>query len=375
MADLSSQWQKEKLYFSAHDFFDDVIEQIHQSQKSIDIEMYILESGQICQRIKHALEQALSRGVSVRIMVDGFGSLRWINNEMVSWLQLGLQVRVYHPLPWPFTFFMLNDLLKPFLFYRLLWRVNRRDHRKLIIIDQKQVFSGGINISDQELKWNDSGVYLLGTTCELLQAEFNRQWHNAYPHSKRTSRSSRPRTPTSPLVLFNHSRTGRKMLKKSYYQHLNNCRERVWLMTAYFIPTLRTLQILKNCSRRGVDLRLVVSSHSDYKLISWIHRLSLRYILRLGGKVHLIPGPFLHSKASLIDNHLIIGSSNMNYRSSLRDLEVDFLLTHETSINAIERQFDKLTQASQPTTIESLKEQSFLKTLIARWALLFKPWM
>src|SRR5579863_6307469 len=165
-------WDGEKLYFKGDDYFEDVLRAIHRSKRQVDFEVYIFEKGILADRVTRALIQAAGRGVKVRLLVDGIGSPNCTSDYGQKLKKGGVRLRVYRLLPPVFNLFhrFLGSMLKGMAIHRLrsLWfRMNRRNHRKLVMVDRDLVWMGGFNVSDEHLEsvagqkaWRDTGLGL-----------------------------------------------------------------------------------------------------------------------------------------------------------------------------------------------------------------------
>src|SRR5690606_5263764 len=135
----------ELLYFDSRSFFEDFKRDVSQSRESIDIEVYIWESDPIADDILEALAAAARRGVRARLIVDGVGSLKWINSKIDEARTRGIEVYVFNPVNRPWAIH--------------LWpKFNRRTHRKLFLIDRQILYTGSMNVMQETLHWRETGL-------------------------------------------------------------------------------------------------------------------------------------------------------------------------------------------------------------------------
>src|ERR1041384_2632086 len=182
-------WVGEKLYFKGDDYFRDVLKAIRQSKRRVDFEVYIFEKVILGDRIVSALIRAASRGVRVRLLVDGIGSPDCAADYGQKLKRGGVRFRVYRLFP---SFSMFPRLLASWFNEMVAHRrgsfwshMNRRNHRKLVIVDRSRIWLGGFNVSDKHLEsvagknaWRDTGLGLSGVRDKAFWLAFNTAWND-----------------------------------------------------------------------------------------------------------------------------------------------------------------------------------------------------
>lgn len=327
-------WIQENVYHEAEDFFFAILSAIDRAQSTVLIETYILETGRFAEELFLRLQAATQRGVNVRLMVDGVGSWLWWQRAEI--LPDSMELRCYHPLS------------------RFRW-INRRNHKKTIIIDGTQAFVGSLNITDVSFQWRETGARVEGPEVEQLVKAFFKVWKKAksrdgslglpLPYRRRELRS---RNFTSELVILNHSLILRQRAHRQWTQTLRRAQTRLWVTTPYFIATQRQLAILYALHKRGVDVRILVPEYSD---LPWMKPLSLfllQKLMRVGIQVFSYRPQVLHAKVVIVDQMALVGSSNWNHRSWFWDLEVDVRLTSEAAVQSLAQQFATDLEQAEP---------------------------
>ncbi len=349
-------WEGEKLYFKGNDFFKDVLNAIRLSKNSVDFEVYIYEKGILGNRVASALIQAARRGVKVRLLVDGIGSPDCVSDYGEMFRKSRVRFRVYRHLPHFFNLFS-----RPFAFLytgkalhrlRILWfRMNRRDHRKLFMVDRERIWLGGFNVSDEHLEsvagkkaWRDTGMRLSGVRDKAFRLAFNTAWHDKV--HRRLWRFYRgkliawlSRKSDSHSIQINATRRLRKRFHKELLGRLRSVRRRIWVTTPYFIPALPVFRALLRASLQGCDVRLVLPEKSDIPFVRWASMTFFAPLLKAGCRIFEYHKSILHAKTLLVDDWSLLGSSNFNHRSFLFDLEVDVVPQKPASLKALERQY------------------------------------
>ncbi len=387
MQGMKKRWKSERLFHAAEDFILALMDDIDQARHSIWVESYIFEKGRLTDDLLVRLYQALNRGVQVRILVDGLGSALWLNeansefrgpNEL---LQRGIDIGVFHPLPWPLG---RRIQVKVGRWFRLWMGLNRRNHRKLYLIDGDIAYLGSINLSDSIFFWRESGVRVEGDGVRLLKLTFLRDWHRSYRrYSTRPDRTEWGK-PLEPLlrqdmlecgVMVNQSLPLRLAIQATWLRKMNLAQNRIWIMSPYFVPTWRQFRSLVRAVKRGVDVVIIVPGPSDVPLVKIVGYYFTARLARLGAHIYEYQPRILHAKLMLIDDEVIIGSSNWNHRSWLWDFELDLVLTSRQSLQNLEQQFILDKTESQRLVVYEQSWVWFLKMVTVRLLLIFKRWM
>lgn len=331
----SPVWSKEHVYFSQDDYFRDLIASINGARLSVEMETYIFERGVLADRVCEALCLAASRRVRVRLLIDGVGSPNFVIDYEDRLRSFGVDVRFYRTWPW-----ILRRLpgeprsLLGQMSYRLA-RLNKGNHRKMCLIDHKTLWVGSANVSDVHLQeifgdraWRDLGVCVEGEGVGLAKLAFEQAF--------KRGRSLRLRLRLPKLLAFNQSYYHRRLRRMDQLRRLERAKKRIWIETPYFVPLRRVMRRLRRKAKEGVDVRIMVPRQSDVWLIPWISYPYLRRLAAHGVKVFEYQPRFLHQKLYLIDDWVCLGSTNLNHRSFLHDLEIDVVITHAENIKALE---------------------------------------
>lgn len=371
-AACNQPWQQERLWLSGDAYFDDLLAHLHSARISIDLETYIFRLDSLGQRLLTALCNAAGRGVGVRLLIDGIGSYRDAAAIGDALRSAGGEMRVYHPLPWQWSLFQLarqkHNWLLGSLYYG--WAINRRDHRKLAIVDGRHLWSGSLNISADHLSparggahWIDFGVRVAGPGVDDLTDNFERHWQARKIRSKRAQMG---------YFLTNFSAAQRRRKERQLRKIIATATDRVWLCNAYFAPSHSLLRALARAARRGLDVRLMVGGLSDIRLFPYLSSHYYRSLLQRGIRLFEVRHRVLHAKAALIDQTVIVGSTNLNSRSRLHDLELDLLLHQPDSVAQMQAAMRELQQLACELTPANLPERSVLLSALAR---LLRYWM
>ncbi len=332
-------WTEEHLFDQGDAFFDALIQDIDQAHTSIDLEVYIFDDDSVGRRVVNALIQARSRGVAIRVLIDGIGSYASSVKHSQTLRQHGVPVRVYHPLPWQWQLYS-HSLKQGYTLEKALYflsRINRRDHRKLFLIDRQRLWTGSFNLSRVHLPitqggegWRDFGVCISGPRLQQVADDFDHFWQQ-HQHLKPRKRL--------PYYWSTFSSGARHHKNRLLIKMIDDAQRRVWIMSAYFAPNHKVVNALKRAAHRHVDVRIILPSRSDVRLFPRITATYYTDLLKAGINIYEYQSSVLHAKVFFADDSVILGSTNFNHRSFLHDLELDIGLSKANSKQLMETWF------------------------------------
>ncbi len=367
MAELS--WSEERLYFDPAQYFDELFAAIEAAKRQVIIEAYIVADDEIGNRLVERLIAARARGVEVFMLVDGVGSLNWIEECFDAVVECGVNVRVYHPLPWPLSNFFLGQKER-YSFLKLLLGANSRDHRKVTLIDGCQLWVGSRNFTESHLNWRDLSICVEGSQVQEMERSFRRVWK---AHFVPRFLSQEVTFVSHTLVRINETVRLRRALLKDLNHRIENGRE-VWISNPYFIPVRSFIQTLCKSARKGCEILLLFPSKSDVPMVKWITQLYYQPLLEAGIRIFEYQPRILHSKTIIIDEWAIVGTSNLNHRSFLSDLEVDVVVTHRSNLELMRAQFSLDLRDSKEIRVENLNRLPFWQLLLGKIFYFFRGW-
>ena len=375
-------WDTEDIFFDGDEYFDQLVKDIDQAKHYITVEMYIFNDDILGKKIVAHLINAHSRGVKIQIIVDGVGSYSFFSKLYGIFHKKGIMVKMYNPLPFYHPFYgELSFLKKTKIFATRLWRINKRNHRKIITIDHSIMFSGSFNVASEhtryhfEKPWKDMGVRVTGEHVKFAILNFKKNWklRDYYRYKKQIRSSNNINWRHSPLRL-NHTLFMKRYFYKNFLQKIHQAENRIWLMTPYFIPKRRLIRSLGKAAKRGVDVRLLISLKTDVHFFKWLQYFYYAYLLKFGVKVYQYSDSVLHAKNYIIDDFMTIGSTNLNHRSFIHDLEVDLVIQDEENKKKIEEHFIASTLSQKSITLEGLKQRPLWDRALSRFFFFFKYW-
>lgn len=359
----------EEIFHESPAYFQDLLAGINAAQQSIDLEVYIYERQGIGEQISHALTQASQRGVHIRILVDGIGiDSRF--EELADTLQnANIQVRIFRPLPWRlqhWRFAVAKEHGLSKLWY-LLSFLNRRNHRKMILIDEKRIWLGSVNVSQAHLPfdpslpgWRDTAIRISNAELALPKEAFELAWNRSRPsHQQRIAHQLE-----SSLFLLNFTRYLRLRNQRSLLYRVLTAQKRIWVTNAYFAPTNALVRALETAAGRGVDVRILLPAKSDVSFMPWVSAFFYRRLIKKNVRVYEYLPSMLHCKSLIIDDWACLGSSNLNRRSLINDLEIDYPVQQADSLKELEQRFG---QDLELSSLLSLKDTARMTRFWKRW--------
>jgi cardiolipin synthase len=246
------------------------------------------------------------------------------------------------------------------------------------MIDQAIVYVGSMNISACHLtpkmlggqNWRDTAAKITGANVADLQAAFEASW-NHIPIQERVKEIFR-HVNTNPVFRLNTNWHRRRILYKNLLRRIANCKNRIWITNAYFVPDTFLLNKLKEAAKSGVDVRILLPNKSDIFIMPWASSIFYAKLLETGVRIFEYLPSVLHAKTLILDDWMSVGSSNLNHRSLLHDLEVDVNIRLVESKKIIAQQFLNDLQHSQEINLKDWWKRPWYQRFIGRLALYLK---
>lgn len=344
-------------------------EAIENAKHYILFQTYILRDDPTASKFKDQLIEKANQGVKIHVLYDEIGSLKLDEDFIREMLAAGIEVT-------PFTT-NLRDGRK--------YQLNFRNHRKILVVDGKVGFTGGLNIGGEYLgkdetltPWRDTHIRVSGPAATVLQLPFAEDWYwatgnvledidwEASPSSEGGDATviCIPTGPADPL----------ETCSLFFLAAINSAQERLWIATPYFVPDVQILSALKLAVLRGVDVRLIVPDLNDSTLVEYSSYSYLDEVKEAGIRTYRYQKGFLHQKTMVIDQNIgVVGSANMDNRSFRLNFEI-ILSVHDQAFAAeMERMFLQDFADSNELGSADLKNKPFHFRLLSRISRLLAP--
>lgn len=348
---------------SGHALLEAKLEAIGKARHTVRLEIYIFTDSEIGQRFRTALVEAAQRGVKIWLLVDAVGGM-------------GLSENYFHELtalPGAEMKWFNRPSLGTWAF---------RDHRKLLVIDSEVTFVGGCNIAEEyhgdgiEHGWRDGGLRITGPVALEMEAEFDQQFAHADEKQWKVLRNRRKKkNPASALdgiqPLFIRPGFGHNALRDAVRKDLEQARD-IAITSAYFLPSLSLLRQFSRSVHRGARMRLLLGGKSDVRLMQLATQGLYSALLRRRIEVYEYQPQILHAKLLVIDDHVYVGSSNLDPRSMRINFEIMVRIYDPELAKRAREQFEEDITHSQRVTAKSRSSRSWwlrFRQRAARWIL------
>jgi cardiolipin synthase A/B len=348
-----------------------MLDAIAGATREIHLETYIFEGDKTGQRFADALAERARAGVVVRVIIDAIGAFGLTEVMRRRMRDAGVQIAEFHPVaPW-----------------RQRFNLSVRDHRKVLVVDGRTAFAGGLNLGDEYAPvewgggaWHDVHLRLTGPSVREIQKEFAAAFRYA-AESDAEPLVLRRDTPALAgharvAVLASRNRRGRKRIRRSYYHAMKRARERIWIAQAYFVPDRALRRILRNAAKRGVDVRIMLPQKSDVRAVYWAARAMYTRLLRWGIKLFEWTPTVLHAKTVCVDGiWSSVGSYNLDWRSFLYNWELTLAIVDAPTAKALENRFEADLASCQAVDLESWGKRPVWNRLLEGFFYTFRRWL
>ncbi|HEU5468405.1 MAG TPA: phospholipase D-like domain-containing protein [Steroidobacteraceae bacterium] len=348
------------------EIFPAMLEAIRKSEKTINFETYIYWSGEIGREFVEALSERSRAGVEVQVLVDWVGSQRMEKSALEVLKAAGVKVERYHPLRW----------------YHLA-RINNRTHRKLLVVDGKVGFTGGVGIADNwdgnadsPEHWRDSHYRIEGPAVAQMQAAFLDNWIKTTGKVLRGERyfPALADAGEAEAQVFTASPSGGgDSMLLMYLLAITAAERSIDLSAAYFVPDDLTRRALKDALSRGVRLRIIVpGTQIDREVVRKASRAGWGELLESGAEIHEYQPTMFHCKTLIVDRQLVsVGSTNFDNRSFRLNDEANLNIYEAAFAERVTAVFEKDLQHARRITYEAWKRRPWHEKLMERASALF----
>ena len=341
-----------KLLMSGKEKFADMFEAIRQAKSSVHLEYFNFRNDSIAGLLFDILREKRKEGVEVRAVFDGFGNDS--NNQPLKKTHLkalhedSIEIYEFDPIRFPWV--------------NHIWP---RDHRKIVVIDGKIGYTGGMNVADYYLvgteqvgEWRDMHCRIEGPAVNELQDIFIRFWEKLTKEKLTGEKYFRGTEAGNKMVgiATREPHTTNKIMRQFYVSALDNAKDSVKIVNPYFCPTSSVIKALKRCAERGVKMDIIMSSRYDVPLVPDVVYYNLRKLMKRGAKIWRYRPGFHHSKIMMVDGkYCTVGSTNLDARSLRFDYEINALIIDKDVTRQLDEKFIDDTKKCDLLTEEEYK--------------------
>ena len=313
-------------------FFPAMLEAINRAQHQILVEMYLIESGKTAHQFIDALIKQSEKNINVFLLLDDFGARGLHKHDRQKIEHSSIQLSFFNPLRYG-------------KFRRNLFR----DHRKLLVVDDQVAFTGGTGITDDfntayktTSGWHEVMIEIQGPVIADWQTLFFENWNRWVKNKTGYSVNEISDTGQQSGRVTSTGGVTRTEIKRSFLKRIRQAERRVWMATAYFVPSWKLIRALKQAARNGCDVRLLLPGrHTDHPAIRHAGRRYYSSLLRNGVRIFEYQPRFLHAKVLLCDQWVSIGSSNIDRWNLRWNLEANQEVDDQPFAHDVSQLFEK----------------------------------
>ncbi len=348
--------------------FNVLFKAMEEAQKFIHVQYYILERGNLLDKMLELFERKIKEGVEVRIIYDSLGSYQLRGRPRKRFQDIGVKI---YP-------------IMPIRLKNLLFSLNFRNHRKIVIIDNTVAFTGGVNVSDKYIesknglgKWKDTHLKLEGPIVNDLHMVFLKDYffasNKADFHISDYLFEEKKAGDVDAQVVAGGPDSKHPTIMQQYIGMMNQAKRSICIANPYFVPGEAFLQSLKISALEGVDISLLVPKKSDSKAAKFAMFSHFEELLNVGIKIYL-RDDFSHSKIMIVDDDLVsIGSGNFDIRSFELNYETNILIYNKEVNSEMTDEFQKVCKKANPITQERFQNRTIWQKFLEGLFKFLKP--
>ena len=323
------------LLINASETFPAMMEAIEGAKKYIHLEFFRFDVDPTGNVFRYSLMKKAREGVEVRIIIDDVGSWSFKSKYIKEMRAAGVEIYPFHPVRFPF----------------LASKINYRNHRKILVVDGKRAYIGGLNIAEKYLRglkeigpWRDTHLEIRGEAVASMNMVFLIDWFfvckDVLTREEKYFEVERIAEHKLIQIATSGPDSDYANIMQVYFSAISTARKCIYLCTPYFSPNESILTALKTAALGGVDVRLLIPGKSDSTIGNWNSRSYISELLEAGVRVYMYSSGFNHSKFMIVDRVFsTVGSPNVDMRSFLLNFEVTALIYDEEFSRKLEKVF------------------------------------
>ncbi len=346
-----NEFAKYQLYDDPLSLFSKMIDDIMAAQHSIYLQTFRFANDYIGKRFRTALNRKIKDGVKIVVLIDSWGT--GVNESFFrEMIDLGAKVKFFQKIKFSFDIFSRN---------------HRRNHRKLLIIDNNISYIGSLNITTYCLNWRESALRITGNIAnefvKIIEDDF--KMSNKVYQNKRVSTEKISKNGIN--IIRDVPGTFQQPVRQAYIDAINFAKEEIIIETPYFLPASLLRKSIYKAAERGVKIKILMPRHSDVMLFDILRNRYLGKYHKKNISILLYMPDNLHAKVFLVDNkYFLTGSSNFDYRSMQFMHEINIDGEQKEIVNLLKSHLDETIRDCEPFDYEDWKKRSrFLKIIEA----------
>lgn len=331
-----------QIYSKPDKIYKEMLIDILSAKKYIFLETYIFDNDEIGKKFREALEKKARQGVKIRLLLDDWGGTAK-KDFFKELIKLGGEVRFFKEIQYFVRFFTKN---------------HERNHRKLLLIDDKITYMGSANITAKCLNYRELVLRLNGDITGSFVKSFLESWEM---FGRLTKKKIKIIAHREFQILHDIPSIYSRITEKKYIELFRKSKKDIKIETPYFVPSNKIIALMEKAVKRKVNVNLIIPTDSNSRIVDIFRNRYLGYLHKKGIKIHYYQGT-LHSKLMIVDDKFfILGSSNLDFRSFIYQYEINFFGNDEKLIKALEDYFNETMKNTKPFDYNRWKNRSSFK--------------
>lgn len=356
------------LYTEGNQQFEDLISDISHALSHIHVEYYIIKDDETGRRFMEALKERLKAGVKVRLIYDDVGSMRLPDGYFNEFKSLGGEA-------YPFL---------PVMFPSLTRSLNYRNHRKILVIDGRIAYIGGMNIGDEYRgrnsyfkHWRDTHLRIVGDSVRYIDRCFQLDWlfvSKKEVEDRPLSLGYDIKNVVPMQIVSSGPDSEWESIMQAFLLMISSAEKSIKITSPYFVPDKSIIDALKTAALSGVEVDIIIPDKPDHFFVFWATRANVEILLEAGVRIHEYTGGFIHSKLIVVDGKISsVGTANFDMRSLKLNFEINAFIYDVGLSKKIEACFDQDLIDTSEIKLEDYEKRGFKNKLFEAMGRLVSP--
>lgn len=365
---LVTEYNRVQVLNNGYNTFEAIFSAIENAKDHIHLEYYIIDDDKIGNKLRELLIKKAKEGIKVRLIYDDVGCWSLPDEFIESMTDAGIEVYPFLPVRFP----------------TLTYKINYRNHRKIVVVDGKTGFVGGLNIADRYLEgspnygiWRDTHLQIEGEAVSSLQVVFLIDWFFVSEQIIRESKyfiTEKADEHHLVQVTASGPDSDYASIMQAYFAAIASAQSSIYISSPYFLPNESILTALKTASLSGVDVRILLPARSDSRIVFWATRSYVTELLEAGINIYFYEKGFPHSKLLIVDGVLSsVGTANMDIRSFDQNFEISALIYDEAISKELQEYYLTDLSNSSHITLDTWENRPRWDSMRESVARIFSP--
>ena len=341
-----------RIYTKGRECFDAMFRDMKAAKRSINLETFIMKPDYIGLEIVRILTEKAREGVKVRLLLDFMGCRYMRRREFEEFKKAGGELEYFFPAR----------------IFRLDLKLNYRNHRKLLIIDNSIAYIGGLNaakeyVGDSEKfrGWRDTHLRITGSSVYDMDTRFIMDWNFASGREIDLDHSDYPaigRGTSGVQIVSSGPESGETEIKFTYLRMINSAKRSIFIQSPYMVPDESIFEALKSAALAGLDVRIMIPNRPDHVFVYWVTLQNVGELAKYGAKIYIYDKGFLHAKTIVVDDEAAsVGSANFDIRSFELNFECNAIIYDKAVAVELRKAFEEDISVSRELTVAEYEKR------------------